>query len=129
MSFTACSGNWSRSGRREHPEVWPCVEGGRMGCFDRNTQQPRVYALEGEFIYLHNQRIVVNWKLACPHTLSLVSMCDTIGFDERSWSEWGAAAPINSDGSFTPRSSDGKTRLLILARSLHAELSEESAEC
>ena len=32
------SGNGSRKGRQEDPEVWLCIEGERMGCFDRNTQ-------------------------------------------------------------------------------------------
>ena len=64
MIFTVCSDNGSRNGGREDPEVWLCVEGGRVGCFDqsdvvwvRNTQQPRVYALEGEFIYLQGQQM------------------------------------------------------------------------
>ena len=103
---------------------WICIEDGRMGCFDRNTQQPRVYALEGEFIYLQGQRNVVNWRLACPHTSYLVSMCGTVSLDERDPGVTGdAAAPIDNDGPcrFTPRSSDGKTRLLALAKSFHAE--------
>ena len=56
-------GNWSRNGREKDPEVWLVDAWGvsiRVLSFVRNTRQPRVYALEGEFIYLQGQRNVVN---------------------------------------------------------------------
>ena len=34
MISTVYSGNGSRNGRQEDPEVWLCIEGGRMRCFD-----------------------------------------------------------------------------------------------
>ena len=40
-----------------------------------------------------------------------------------------AAVPIDIDGLFTRPSFDGKTRLLVFARSFHAESNGESAEC
>ena len=89
----------------------------------RMLQYPRVYALEGEFIYLQGQRNFVNWGLECPHTLSLIPICDTIGLDEITWSDWDAATVIDNDNPcwFTRRSTDVKTRVLVLARSFDAE--------
>jgi hypothetical protein len=53
----------------------------------------RVYALEGEIIYMDMDKArwsveFENWRLSRLHTLLLVSLRDIVSLDERFWSGW-----------------------------------------